>query len=362
MVNSILHSANRLGLDYTAEAANFRQYDFPIIDIHTHLSGKEAVQIYQRAANLYGVGLTYSMTPLDKMDAVQSVLGDAVRFIAIPNYGDLTSTKQLGEQYAQQIEKQYKEGVRIAKFWSAPRRYDLEEKKGLPGGAMGLSTPHILESMAAAAELGMAIMVHIGDPDTWFATKYIDAQRYGTKREQYEPLEVALERFDTPFIAAHMGGWPEDLDFLSSLLAQHSHLYLDTSATKWMVRELSKHPSVELIKFFKRWNGRLLFGSDIVTSNNHLNPATDEKPNAGPAHSRQEAFDLYASRYWALRTLLETNSVGESPIADPDLAMTNPKQYDSMSAPLLNGIELPASLLKTLMHDAAKNLLESLEG
>ncbi|MHC4590503.1 MAG: hypothetical protein ACYTAQ_14535 [Planctomycetota bacterium] len=39
------------------------------------------------------------------------------------------------------------------------------------------------------------------------------------------------------------------------------------------------------------------------------------------ASSPQEAFDLYASRYWALRTLFETDHVGPSPIADPDLAL-----------------------------------------
>ncbi len=361
MTNTKLHSANLLGLDYAREAVNLERFDFPIVDVHTHLSGDEAARVYQRAANLYGIGLTYSMTPLDKMDAVQSVLGDAVQFIAIPDYGRLTSANQLGEQYARQIERLYKEGVRVAKFWSAPRRYVIEKKAGLPG-AMSLDSPHILESMATAAGLGMAIMVHIGDPDTWFATKYSDSNRYGTKREQYEPLETVLERFDVPFIAAHMGGSPEDLNFLSDLLDRHPNLYLDTSATKWMVRELSKHPRAELVGFFRRWHGRILFGSDIVTSNKHLHESVDGKPDAGPAHTPDEAFALYASRYWALRTLLETRYVGQSPIADPDLAMLNPEQYNSLSAPQLNGMHLPALLLKTLMHDAAKNLFESLEG
>ncbi|HRI41291.1 MAG TPA: hypothetical protein PLW54_06390, partial [Bacteroidia bacterium] len=81
-------------------------------------------------------------------------------------------------------------------------------------------------------------MVHIADPDTWFATRYSDARRYGTKREQYQGLERMLDRFTNPWIAAHMGGWPEDLGFLDGMLARHPNLHIDTSATKWVVRAL----------------------------------------------------------------------------------------------------------------------------
>ena len=71
--------------------------------------------------------------------------------------------------------------------------------------------------MELAAELGMIFMVHVSDPDTWFATKYRDPSLYGTKQSQYEPLEPLLERFPRPWIAAHMAGSPEDLGFLAKL-------------------------------------------------------------------------------------------------------------------------------------------------
>ena len=159
-----------------------------------------------------------------------------------------------------------------------------------------------------------------------------------------------------------MGGWPEDLDFLSGLLARHPKLHLDTSASKWMIRELSKHPREKLVEFVEKWRGRILFGSDIVTGNEHLSAeGVDEAHQSAHAASHERAFDLYASRYWALRTLLETEYTGESPIADPDLAMLNSQRYDAMSAPQLTGKCLPNSLLKSLLHDAAKNLLQPLE-
>ena len=45
------------------------------------------------------------------------------------------------------------------------------------------------------------------------------------------------------------------------------------------------------------------------------------------ASNPQEAMDLYASRYWALRHLFESRYDGPSPIADPDLAMVDPDRF-----------------------------------
>ena len=203
----------------------------------------------------------------------------------------------------------------------------------------------------------MTFMVHVADPDTWFATRYSDHNRYGTKASQYEPLERMLDRFPTQWIAAHMGGWPEDLKFLSGLLTRHPNLSLDTSATKWIVREVSKHPREDVVSFFRRWSGRLIFGSDIVTSDAHLIDESTKFEMDAKANSAQSAFDLYASRYWALRTLWETDWSGPSPIADPDLAMVNPDAYSPKDSPSLRGIALPAEILREFYAQSARKLM-----
>jgi len=203
-------------------------------------------------------------------------------------------------------------------------------------------------------------MTHVADPNTWFATRYADSETYGTKKDHYEPFERMLDRFTQPWIAAHMGGWPEDLEFLSGLLDRHDNLYLDTSATKWIVREVSRHSREEVKVFMKRYNGRLLFGSDIVTVDDHLKPNEDATEMTAKASSPEDAFDLYASRYWALRKLWESDYEGESPIADPDLAMVDPDTYNEMDAPPLRGKSLPDEVLRELYHEAAERLLEPL--
>ena len=114
-----------------------------------------------------------------------------------------------------------------------------------------------------------------------------------------------------------------------------------------------------LVSFLRAFPGRILFGSDILTSDEHLTPGEDGEMEA-KAGSPDEAFDLYASRYWALRTMLETDYHGPSPIADPDLAMIDPDHYDEMDAPPLDGKSLPQDVLDSLYHRAAADLLDTL--
>jgi hypothetical protein len=204
---------------------------------------------------------------------------------------------------------------------------------------------------------GMMFMAHVADPDTWFNTKFKDFNRYGTKRQQYEIFEEVLSEFSAPWIAAHMGGYPEDLKFLSTLLERNPNLYLDCSATKWIVRELSKHPPEETRAFFTRWKGRILFGSDIVSSDAHLSHDRNSSEMDAKASTPEDAYDLYASRYWALRTLFETDHVGPSPIADPDLHLMSPQEFSPLDAPLLRGCKLPADVLRSLYYETAKGLL-----
>jgi len=352
-------AANRFGLDYEAEARRFQRLDYPIIDVHTHVSGREAARLYRRATEAYGIGLTYSMTPLAELEAVREVMGGRIRFIAVPNWRAEDRKHALGRGFLDSIGEFHALGSRICKFWAAPRSRDYAEEFGDPD-FMKLTNPLRLEAMEKAASLGMCFMVHVADPDTWFAAKYTDHAKYGTKPQQYEALEFVLDRFPGPWIAAHFGGWPEDLRFLAGLLERHERLYLDTSATKWIVREISRHRRDDVVEFLARFRGRILFGTDIVTSDDHLAPGKAENEMQRKASSPDEAFDLYASRHWALRTLWETDYDGESPIADPDLAMAEPARHDGLSAPPLLGMSLPADVLRSLYHDAAHALLEPL--
>ena len=327
------NDANRLGLDYRAEASRFGRRG-GLWDVHTHIADGASAELLRQVADLYGVERLWTMTQLEKVDEVRGVFGDRVEFIAVPNYEAHKEPGTFTTDWLRRIEGFAAKGCRLCKFWAAPRGVDFARD-------MSLDSPVRRESMRLARDVGMSFMTHVGDPDTWYSTAYKDSAKYGTKAEHHAILERALDDFaDVTWIAAHMGGDPEHLDHVQELLDRHPNLYLDTSATKWMVRELSKTPD-EFREFCDRNAGRVLFGSDNV------------------ADPRSMTFDLLASRYWALRTLFETDYDGPSPIVDPDLSKVDPAVPEDATAHL-RGARIGGPVLDSVYREAAERLLSPL--
>lgn len=310
--------ANRIGLDYRAVPA--WKTAGPLIDVHTHVKHVPPVAAFFEAAALYGVQKIYSMSPLGDVDALRADWGARLEFIAIPNWKQFGTTPAFQAQWLRDLETFREKGARLCKFWMAP---PAREKHGLT-----LQHEFMQPLIRRALDLGYDFMVHVGDPSVWWREKYKDAAKFGTKADQYPQLEFLLQAVAPRFvIAAHMGGSVEDLDFLQGLLDRHPNLFLDSSATKWIVREVSRQPDA-VRAFFTRNPARILFGSDVVV---------DEKFD----------FEHYASRYWAQRTLWETAYRGESPIEDPD----------AEQPPRLAGADLPATLLPGFYGGNAARLL-----
>ncbi len=360
-VSKNIGPANRFGFDYREQAKRLGTPVVPIIDGHAHINGQRAAQVYLEVCDLFGIQRVYSQTQLAQAEPIKAVMGDRVRFVAIPEYMHEDRAWAFTEGFLENLEHWHALGARMVKFWGAPRLREYADSIGLEASEIvPFDSPWRIKIAQRAKELGMSLMVHVADPDTWFATKYSDASVYGTKRDQYESLHRLLDKTGMRCLAAHMGGSPEDLVFLSGLLDRHQGLVVDTSATKWMVRELSKQPTEALVAFFKKYEGRIIYGSDIVTHDDHLGMTDPDKPEFGNqlANTQSEAFDLYASRYWALRTMFETEYVGESNIADPDLMMCEPDRYDQMSAPMIRGHALDSEMLRVLYRGACEQTLD----
>src|SRR5690606_28848721 len=212
-----------------------------------------------------------------------------------------------------------------AKFHAAPQTLKRMGKR--------LDDPQFRPLLREVQARGMAIMTHIGDPDTWYCTKYVDCDTYGQRSEHYEMWENLLREYrGTPWIGAHLGGNPENLGRLQGLLDHWPDLVLDCSATRWMVREISARRN-DARDFFIRNSGRILFGSDQVSGNDR-------------------GFDFLASRFWCHRKLWETAYIGPSPIVDPDLP--------DDQQPEMRGLALPDETLQAIYHDNTMRLLQRL--
>jgi len=331
---------NVTGVDF-GDRSHFR-YRGPLVDFHAHVmvtrpddpktgpptgTGPGAsitqAEIMLEVAREFGIVRTYSMCLPDDIPVLRERFGTALGF------NGSIAKKSLDEpdDAAYRLLDRFLElGVEMIKFWSAPRG----RERGLY-----VDAPWRVEAARRARAAGVrTIMVHVADPDVWFRTIYADVAKFGTKADQYKGLERMLQEFpDLTWIGAHMGGDAEHPDHLEALLERYPNFYLDTSATKWQVREVSARPAA-IRALVCRYPDRFLFGSDLVTRHDLVR-------------------EHYASRYWAQRTLWESDWQGRSPIADPDYIAG----AGEPPTPPLAGLDLPADVLeKVYLGNAARVL------
>jgi Amidohydrolase len=311
-----------------AQAARFgapppRAVACPILDVHTHMTEPATNHELIDAARRYGVTRLVALAPLDAGLALQrrhpDMISVAARALvqapagARPRPAD---PRPIEERTLEMIPRAAAHGVQLIKFWFAPRIRDRLD--------FLFDSPRLDRVFQAIAAHGLGVLVHVSDPDRWFERKY-DPAKYGRKADQYPMLEHRLRQFPTvPFISAHMGGDPEHLDHLADLLTRYPNLYLDTSATKWIVRELGRQRDAAR-DFFRRWADRICFGTDQVVLE-----------GSDPVR--------YLVRYWVHQMFWETDLVCPSPIPDPDADGT----------PMLRGLDLPADVLEQIYWKTAE--------
>ena len=295
-----------------------------VIDFHCHLLAARHAPAWFESAKHYGIDAFVTMTPLEEVMRLQREYGDKLQFIAVPKWQEVGALSDWIEDWRRRLDMFCNLGSRMAKFHMAP---STMEKRGLK-----LDDPKLEPFFDAIVERKMGVMTHVGDPDTWYCTKYTDCGKFGTRDEHYATWARVMERYpDVPWVGAHMGGNPENLARLQSLLDRFPSLMLDCSATRWMVREISARRD-EAREFFIRNQDRIIFGSDQVSGDDR-------------------GFDFLASRFWAHRKLWETAYVGPSPIFDPDVPDDQPT---------LRGLALPDNVLQKLYHDNAMKLMAKL--
>lgn len=304
-----------------ARAAGFaspppRKVRGPVVDVHTHAGEPATNHELIAAARIYGITKLVVIAPLDEGLALQQQYPEEVMLAARPILHEPKRQIALLDRAVETVHRARQGGAPLIKLWFAPRIRDRLD--------FLLDSPRLDPVFAAIAEEGLGVLVHVADPDRWFARKY-DPAKYGTKADQYPMLETRLRQFPaTPFLAAHMGGDPEHLDHLAELLTQYPNLYLDTSATKWIVRELGRQRKAARA-FFRRWADRICFGTDQVVF-------------------KEPEPVRYTMRYWVHQMFWETDLVCPSPIADPD----------SDGAPYIRGLDLPEDVLEQVYWKTAE--------
>ena len=310
---------NRTGMDFRAPIPRPKVKGL-VIDYHTHLFAHRHTDVWMRTMKHFGIDAFVSMTPLEEAVRVKRDLGDRVHFIVIPRWGDVNP--HWVDDWLRRLEAFYNLGSRIIKFHMAPQT--------MARTTYNLETPGIQRIIKEAVSRKMILMSHVGDPDLWYQKQYADTGKFGDRERHYEIWENQLREYrDHAWVGAHLGGNPENPGRLQYLLDTYPNLYLDLSATRWMVREVSARREA-MRDFVIRNQDRLLWGSDQVSGDTRN-------------------FDFYASRLWCHRKLWETAYVGPSPIVDADL--------DEAHQPVMHGLALPDEVLQKIYHDNTTTLL-----
>ena len=303
-----------MAIDFRCPPA--RKYPFPLIDAHVHLTDSSSADLLIEIAQLYGVRAWLSVSSLGDAKALRHRHGDALRFALWPEFSRLGDATAFARENSRLMREGVKHGAAAMKFWFKPEfNYEqglyLDDKRLRP----------LFEEME---ERDLAALVHIADPDVWFRRQYRDESKYLSKRDNYAQLECVLSRHEElKLVAAHFGGDPEDLGHLEEMLNRHANLYIDTSATKWVARELSAQAR-RARAFILAHENRILFGTDLVTY-----------------HGGDDTY--FGSRYYVQQHLWEGAGEITSPISDGD-ARGEVKAH---------GFALPRESLEKIYHDNA---------
>jgi predicted TIM-barrel fold metal-dependent hydrolase len=148
-----------------------------------------------------------------------------------------------------------------------------------PDGAMiAIDDPRLFPIWDAAGRMGIPVLIHSTDPWGFFLRIDTENEHYPTlaqypgwsffgshwtKQELLDQrTRVIAAHPRTTFIGAHVANNPEDLDWVSGLLARLPNLCIDFSAR---MDELGRQP-YSSHDFFVRWQDRILFGADMPIS------------------------------------------------------------------------------------------------
>ena len=306
------------------------KYTGPFFDAHTHIGSIEntskMISIEDNYNVLKQIGIVH-----DEEGFRQAKEKFPSRFL-YAKYLSLRDIAQYNvEPVLDDISKLLDQGYSIAKTWFGPRWRDFIEN--VPKD-FRINHPKLVPIFVALEDNDIPLIIHIGDPDTYYSSQYRDSDKYGFKDEHLKELEGVLSRHNKLRVQVpHLGAQPEihRLPNLSMWMDKYPNIVLDTASSRWMARELSKDTK-KARKFMLKYSDRVLFGTDIF----------------GGRGKR----DYFSGRYLAQRILWETDERDTLlPIPDADTVASG--------GTFINGLDLPLDVLRKLYWENANRIYQA---
>ncbi|RLI47627.1 MAG: hypothetical protein DRO73_11450 [Candidatus Thorarchaeota archaeon] len=303
------------------------RYGGQIFDAHTHVVDIEHLDLMVRIGERYGVSRSLLIVHGNSIDAIKRRYAD--HFLYAKYFSGYLLLSGDVDTAIREVETLRSEGYSVAKLHFAP--FWRTRNGTLPLNA--ISDPRLDPFFEALREHDIPVLVHIADPDTYYATRYADTEMFGTKDDHISEFEERMDRTQGLRVqVAHFGAQPEShrLANLGQMFARFPTLHVDTGSARWMARELGRNPEASR-EFVIQHADRILFGTDCV--------------------ARTPDVSYYEGRYVTERLLFES-LVRDVPLPfnDPDTA--------GRGGTFINGIGLPDRVLHRLYWENAAVLYE----
>jgi len=262
---------------------------FPFIDVHNHqYSMGESVKNVDKLivemdglnlrtmVNLSGRGWNKDLEKSTKalVDNIKNSNLYPGRFSTFTNV-DFNTINEKGwsEKAAKLLEEDVK--IRGAKGLKIYKNLGFSIKN-TDGSLVPIDDSRIAAVWAKAGELGIPVLIHSGDPASFwqplnqFNERWLELKTHPGRKKDVINGDYSFEQIieqqhniirkhkNTKFIAAHMGWYPNDLKKLDSLLAAMPNMYVEIGA---VIAELGRQPHTANA-FFTKNQDRILFGKD----------------------------------------------------------------------------------------------------
>jgi predicted TIM-barrel fold metal-dependent hydrolase len=336
---------------------------FPLIDIHTHISGsarsqagvelaaertfyatpEELLAVMDRKSIRSMVNLTggYGVGVRQNVSLYDAAHPDRFYTFTEPSYERLLEPRYSQIQ-AQAIEEAHRNGARGLKILKTLGLYLRENITS--GKLIPIDDPRFDPMWDICGNLGIPVAIHISDPIAFFRpidrfneryeelSNHPDWSFHGRDFPSNAELIAARNRViarhpKTRFIVLHVGNFAEDLGNVTENLNRFSNMTVDIAAR---INELGRQPRTARA-FFDRFQDRILFGTDAT-------PHGDQYP--------QQVFNdaLYEIYFRFLET-------------DDDYFDYAPAKVPPQGRWRISGINLPESILRKVYYDNAAHEL-----
>jgi predicted TIM-barrel fold metal-dependent hydrolase len=265
-----------------APAHDVPRAKFYVIDVHNHVNDAARIDEHlppERVIEVMNNTNVRSIVILTGMwgDKLQNVIDEMVkpypgRFIV---FSQIDWSKIDDPNFSQEMVAQLDDAVaRGARGLKVLKDLGLGVRDKT-GKLIAVDDPRIDPVWEECGRLGIPISIHVTDPEAFFhpldATneryeeliEHPDWSFYGADFPSKESILAARDRVfarhpHTTFVALHMANWPENLDYVASVLEKYPNVMVEFGARE---AELGRQPR-RAREFFLKYQDRIMFGTD----------------------------------------------------------------------------------------------------